>query len=662
MRFAPTASAVILSAILVGVLFLRPGPHAQFANADTEGHRRDFVEAEASLKRGDRDRYLKLRRELSDYPLLPYLELADLRSRLGSVDELEVDNFLDRFDDTPAGDSLRAAWLDRLAENQRWNAFLRYYRPEGSAARKCQWLQALLASGRDATVWPEVPALWLTGHSQPNECDPVFAAWRKRGRLTATLVWERISLAMAADNLALAEYLTRYLEPDDQTWANRWLQADREPQVVLAQEYSTPHPWRDRILSHAVQTLARRAPSEASILWAELRRRFELDPNVEIQVERSLALAANWRSFDGSLADFDRVNPCRNDRPWLESRLRTALGSRAWNQALAWIDELPDEVRDLEAWRYWKARSLEELGQPEEAATIYRNLAGERTYYGFLSADRAGQPYRRNERPLRPTESELAKVAALPGARRSYELLQLNRIGPARREWAHLVNKLEPAQITVAAKLAHLWEWPDRAIFTLARAEYWDDLEVRFPLLYRGLISQAAGSQNLDAAWLYAIIRQESAFIEDARSGAGALGLMQLLPATARQLAPARARLSTRDILAPDTNIRLGASYLSKLDTDFDRHPVLATASYNAGPRRVREWLPEGRLPADLWIETIPYPETREYVRRVLAYRIIYRDRLELPAIRLKDLLPAVAPLDSAYSTSKLGHKASDQG
>jgi soluble lytic murein transglycosylase len=214
-----------------------------------------------------------------------------------------------------------------------------------------------------------------------------------------------------------------------------------------------------------------------------------------------------------------------------------------------------------------------------------------------------------------------------------------------RREWRTLTRDLDDAALMAAAYVADVLGWHDQAIFTLARTGYWDDLTLRFPLRYRDLVEEQAWQTGLGEDWIFAVLRQESVFAADVRSRAGALGLMQLMPATARQVAreltPARGGPGSAEILKPELNITLGSTYLAWMRDRFG-HAALATAAYNAGPHRVARWLPEHCTEADLWIISIPFNETRGYVERVLAYRIIYGARLGLGPVRLSDLLPPI--------------------
>jgi soluble lytic murein transglycosylase len=272
-------------------------------------------------------------------------------------------------------------------------------------------------------------------------------------------------------------------------------------------------------------------------------------------------------------------------------------------------------------------------------------LAGERDYYGFLAADRVGQVYRFGHDAVPFTETDLAAAEALPGIARARELLRVGLTIDARREWRDAIRDLDDRQLEIAAVLAGRWGWHDRAIVTVARADHFDDLDLRFPLVYQDLVLSNARATGLDPAWVYGVMRQESAFWEDARSRSGALGLMQLMPSTARETAR---RLRERvddvyDLLSPPKNIRLGVAYLRRVLDRFDGHQGLATAAYNAGPGRVRSWLPGSHpLAADIWVDTVPFNETRGYVKRVMAYTAIYEHRLERPVRPLKGRLPPV--------------------
>ena len=607
-----------------------------------------FLAAEQALKKHQTTLFEQLKSALADYPLLPYLEYQALLQRLDRATPEEVESFLERHADTPLAQRLRVRWLNRLAKRKEWSSYLRFYLADGNVTRQCHYLHALIREGRREEAFSRVEPLWLHGRSRPKACDPVFQAWREAGGLSEELVWERIDRAMRLGQLRLVRYLKRLLPEDQRPWADLWLQLRRKPELALtAKRLRQPHPMRDRMLAYAVVRRAGGDPLAALELWQELERRYDLDGEARRRAVRTLARGL-LREEDPAAWDFFRqLEEKEEDSGLLERRILAALFRQQWEEALAWIEELPEAARQEERWRYWKARSLEQLGKRGLAEPLYRELARERSFYGFLAADHAGLPYNLNQDPAPVDATLLEKVAEAPGIARARELVALERWTDARREWRFTTSRMTAEEAMAAAKLAQSWNWHDQAIFTLARTGYWEDLELRFPLAHRETVENRADERNLDVSWVFGVIRQESAFNPAVRSHAGALGLMQLMPATARYVArkllKQKRSPTRRDLVRPEVNIRLGTTYLSDMLNRLEQNPVLATAAYNAGPHRVFRWLPDRQLPADLWIELIPFAETRQYVKRVFTYAVIYDHRREQEIVRLSQRLQPVA-------------------
>ena len=299
-----------------------------------------------------------------------------------------------------------------------------------------------------------------------------------------------------------------------------------------------------------------------------------------------------------------------------------------------WISALPRELADSERWRYWRARALEGSGDQEKAQAILEELAGERSYYGFLAADRTGRPYHLLHQPLEVSLYRVGHLSIKPGVRRARELFLLNRFLDARREWRMATADLDNQDLQAAAKIAQSWDWYDQAIFTLARTGYWDDLELRFPIEHDQYVDRAVDKRQLDKSWIFAVVRQESAFASDARSSAGALGLMQLMPGTAKSVAR-RLKLPTpgkRKLLRPSINIELGTAYLRQVLDRLDDNAVL---------------------------ETIPFSETRRYTQLVLSYSVIYDERLGREPRRLENSMPPVQPLETVATRTSGDRKSS---
>ena len=320
-----------------------------------------------------------------------------------------------------------------------------------------------------------------------------------------------------------------------------------------------------------------------------------------------------------------------------------------WADSLAALDTLPPETRGELRWRYWRARALTALGRSEEAS--WAEIAAERDYYGFLAADRIAAPYRIVQDPAGSSAERVRRVEGTGGFRRAREFHALGFRNGFRREWRRLLGRLEGEDLEAAAQLALRDGLYFESIRAAARAGALDRVDLRFPVAWREEAAAAAREHGIDPAWVLATIRMESAFRPRARSPAGALGLMQIMPATGRQLARAAGLRGSGDpaLLDPDENIRLGAAYLRQLLDRLHGHPALVSAAYNAGPHRARRWLARGRgLEPDLWVEFVPYKETRQYVKRILEYRIVYRRLLGAPPVRLSDLLRPLPPASGA--------------
>ena len=304
-------------------------------------------------------------------------------------------------------------------------------------------------------------------------------------------------------------------------------------------------------------------------------------------------------------------------------------------------------MRNESDWRYWQARAQEKTGDTTLALKTYTALANEHNYHGFLAADHLSLPYALDGTPISRDSKELEALSKIPAVDRAHELYLLGMIVDARREWHAVTETLSPRQLELAAVLASSWGWHDRAILTAGRARHFSDLQLRFPIVFEKQVLQNARRNSIDPAWVFSILRQESAYMTDARSHAGALGLMQLMPRTARVEAK-RLKLSLRnkhEILNVDKNIRLGTAHLKRVLEIHNGHMPLATAAYNAGSFRVRSWLPSaGNLPADIWIETVPFKETRNYVKKILATTAIFEKHLQKPVTPLKTRMPEISP------------------
>ncbi len=633
--------------LLTGSLFLSIALPIQADDPDGPLQQRTrFLAAKKALEQGDGLRFSKTASALKDYPLYPYLVYWHLLEKLDEQSPVTIRSFLDSHSKTPMAHQLRTAWLRHLAKANRWQEYLDFYQGSSSAELRCHFHTAQLATGRQVSAWAGAEQLWLVGHSQHQACNPLFAAWEKSGQLTTLLRWKRIELAMARGNSELAGFLANGLQKEDRRWVTLWRKVHDNPQLIADSQLLLPDNKRSRAIAmHGLKRLASREPEAAAEVWPALSLRHDFDQHQQHTAGHAIALQfaleANVHALEW-FAALPQESFNKSSRGWA---VRTALRNQRWLAAIAWIESMPAKERHSDMWSYWLGRAYEAHGKQEEADKLYRTVSTSRGYYGFLAADRLGAEYNLSHEELSVSKEALDRLETHPALVRAHELYHLTLTKDARREWDYAISQMSREERKVAGKLAARWQWYDRALLTLARANHFDDLTIRFPLAYSETVSREAKNHSLDPAWVYAVARQESAMDPNAQSAVGALGMMQLMPTTGLTIAKQLASDITDDqeLLQPETNIRFGSYYLREVLEKFSDNPVLATAAYNAGPHRVRQWYPEtNSIDADIWVDTMPFYETRLYVRRVMAYAVFYDQRLKRPIRRLSQRMPPV--------------------
>lgn len=638
------------------VLGIVPGLTHGADNAGTEPDLRQqrdlYQQARNALADDNHETFADLRQQLTDYPLLPYLDYAVLSQRLDPLARadsdgertdgqfFEIDRFLAQNRDTYLGDRLEREWVSALARENRGADLLRYHNPDNTTTQlTCHAMNANLALG-DYTTLADADRLWNVAVSQPNDCDPVFAAWMAEGFLTPAIAWERFSKTLQAGHLGLARYISTLMPAREQTLAELYLRVHREPERLRNfDSLSADNSETREIILHGVRRLMTIDAPLAMLLLQSHHDVHDFAADTLVEHQRLIAMRLLLQGFVGETESLLRNTPSLVTETLVSWILRDALRHQDWARIEEWIARLPDDARDSERWRYWQARMLAQKATPEaqaQARALYREVAGTRSYYGFLAADLLGLDYELEDRPVAVAQPQLAELSSLPAILRARELYLLGDEASARNEWQYAVQRMTPEQIAASGRLANEWGWHRNSIQAMIQIGYWDDMQLRFPLAYRDQFARVAAELDIPAQLLFAIARQESAFMHDVRSPAGARGLMQLMPGTARETAlGAGMRVATADLYQPEINITLGSRYLAGLLEDFNGNRALAAAAYNAGPNRVKQWLRRSAdkpLPMDIWIETIPFLETRGYVQNVLAYSVIYGVRMGQPA------------------------------
>jgi len=622
----------VIVSICLGILIMVSDVNASIS---LEKQRKLYSQAANALKKGHYRTFSKVSKKLTNYPLYGYLQYDYIRKRLSRVSDSKIKKFIKEYEDSPLAGRMRYVWLKNLVRRGKWKKFLDVYEPVRSTKMQCYYAQALYKTKQYEKANGIAEKLWNVGKSQPRACDTVFDAWSKQGGMTREHLWSRVELAMEKGKVSLAKFIAKRMNKSDRKWVARWKKMRSRPaENLLRKIYQVDKLIPNKIARYGVKRLARRDAGAAADLWETIKAKHYKESSEQAgAVERYVALRAAFQKHPRALEWLGQIDtPNEKIQDW---RIRVALAQQDWWAALHWIEALPESDRNSDQWVYWRARILELQSKTLPALRIaseriYAELSKERSYHGFMAADRMGKSYQLESDPLKFTPEELAEIENFPGIQRAKELFHLGKVLDARREWAHTTGQFGKPALKKASLLASQWGWHDRAIFTVAKASHFGDLELRFPMAHKDIIESQAKKQGVEASWVFGVLRQESGFMADARSGAGALGLMQLMPRTGRLTArQLKFRIrSNRELLNVKKNIRLGAAYLRRMLDENEGNGVLATASYNAGPYRVKKWLPNQDMPSDIWVETIPFTETRNYVRRVMSYTVIYDKKL----------------------------------
>lgn len=577
---------------------------------------------------------------LSRHPLYGWVEFAALRRDPDAISTAQAQAFLKRYEGQAVAESFRALWLPALARRQDWPTFLSAWKPVSSIALQCAELNARQATGRTDAQWTQqAQEIWRKGaKSLPDGCEPVFALLSSQGGLTPALRWERIDAAATERQTSVMRSAARGLPADEATLANDYAAFI---DGVHPRALNWPKTERSRrMAAHGLARLAEKDPDAAERQLPQYADALGMTEADRGQVLYQIALWTVASYGPDSARRLNAVPEASYDERLHEWRVREAMSRGDWPAALAALRRMPLKQREDSRWRYFEARMSEKTGDEAGAQRLFREAAKTATFHGFLAADRLGQPYALCA--WIPNDGAAARqaVARDPAIVRAMELWQLDRPGWATSEWNEALARFDDTQRRLAVEVARDNGWFDRAVFSLGKQPDEQRLyELRFPLHHGDTIKREAARHGIDPAWVAAEIRAESIFNPKARSGANAMGLMQVLPGTGAGVAkrlgiPYAGAASLYD---SDTNIAIGTAYLREMEDKYGV-PYVAIAAYNAGPAPTARWQAQRpNYDPDVWIETISYKETREYVARVLAFSVIYDWRLNGNALPVTD-------------------------
>ncbi len=622
-----------MKSLFVAVVFSAGAALSAISNAASASHEADFLAAREAFKSGNISRFDTLAARLQGHVLEPYVAHMQLMLRLKEASPDEIKAYIQRNGDSFLADRLLAEWLRMQAKNQRWELFMSEYPAliVKDPDLVCHALQARLALGESAAL-AEAKPYWFSAEAQPSSCLPLSDALATNGLLTVEDVWARLRLALEAGNISVAKHVARYF-PGQQEIPLRELERAAENPLAFLDKLPVSLSTRAgrELTLFALSRAARNQPQQALPYWNSLYSRFSAEE--QAYGWGQLAFHAARKHDPAALDWFGKAAGARLSDLQLAWKVRAALREQNWQEVQAAIAAMSEAEQSQGSWRYWKARALKAQGQPVQGNAILAPLSKEFNYYGQLAAGELGVVAGIPAESFKASDDEIKAMEKLPAIRRALALYEMNLRYEANREWMWAVRGLDDRRLLAAAEVAQRHGWYDRAISTADRTQHLHDFSLRFPSPHRDVMQEQARQAGLDEAWVYGLIRQESRFVQQARSSVGASGLMQLMPGTASWVAKRLGMKNFRQSLVNqlDTNVALGTYYLKYVLDKLDGQPLLATAAYNAGPM-------EGAI----YAESIPFLETRGYVQKVMSNAVYYGNRFGQQLQSLKQRLGTV--------------------
>ena len=640
----PAAALLRSSLLLLFLVGLAPLTHAVTTGDDESSlfeQRALYQQALDDLRRGAISKFRAKVKRLENYPLRPYLDYHRVNGRLNRASAKEIRSFMDEHSDLAPSDIMFRRWLKKLGQKRHWTTLLQnfsdadYQRSRDDELR-CYYVRALYGREQRKKALDWTTDLWLSPKSQPKACDPIFDVWRTTPRFTEEIAWQRFDAAIKNNQRKLSRYLLRFFTGSNKRTAEAYYQVHTQPKrVAKRSRFARDNAQNRSIIQHGLMRLSRNGAEDAAKAWARYAETHSFSPvqrsiiaeHIQVGLARGGAFpgAAERAQFTSSFAT--------------QGLAEAALAQQNWEELMYWVSHLPSGEQNTQRWQYWWARALQQVASshPSDIDTpnpqqMLRQLAEQSHYYRFRAALALDMPVQKLQAGTpKPAAFDLSSNAS---AQRAIELFAVGEDLNGRREWYRALDTVSNDEKRKLGHLARDIGNLSLAIRSANLAEAKDDLALRFPLTFNSDFNSAAHKQDVAPGLLRAVARQESAYQPAAKSRVGASGLMQLMPATAKLVAK-RARLPSNfatQLNNPKINIQLGSYHLAWLIDRFEGQRPLAIAAYNAGEHRVDRWIKRNDgMPMDVWIETIPFSETRNYVKNVLAFTYVYNQLLNTP-------------------------------
>jgi len=629
---------------LIAILFLVISLTTTLSKAQTQ--KEGFLQAYKVLHKGKPYDSSHLR----GYILHPYLEYERIKKNIKKTSDRALLHFIKQNQQSWMAEDLNTELLERYAKRGKWNSVLAHYKKDqGGNKAKCHGLEAQIRSSsgqQKISALNKSMKVWLSGNRRPKNCNSLFSLLKKSGRITDEMAWKRITLAMKKGKTSLSKDLAKHLH--ERSLVSLWVKLRKRPTKTLKNKRLKKKDARSRqLIAYGIKRLARKNPSTARNIWHKFQKTHPFTAQEKADVESYISVKQAINHSPYALQNLSAIpNNARSDdgNVWMA---RMALRQNDWRKLGTATASMTPDMQKEDIWQYWRAQADKRTGK--KTRVNLHKLAKNASFYGFLAADQLKKPYSRLLQKEKNWNQLIPRIKNRRSIQRAVELYAIGKPKLAKKEWFWTLKRLNKNDKLVAAAYALQIKQPFLAIITVSQTKDWNQTGLRFPLEYQNLVKKSARQQGITPAWVYGIMRRESAFDSQIVSSANAKGLMQVLPATARGVARKIGIKNhrTSDLLIPEKNARIGAAYLSQLLERFRGNYVKATASYNAGPHRIPRWLPDFNISAPQWIESIPFNETRKYVRAVMSYTTIYDHKMNYKNrrnLRLSQRLQTVGP------------------
>lgn len=592
-------------------------------NYDIE--RSKYVEAIKYYKNKDYKKFEIIKKELINYPLYAELEYKSIH-RKKNINNTEVIKFIKKYKKSYLSEKAYINLIYRLSAKNKMDMLISNYVDIGSVDLSCLYIRAKIKKKYFSNIDAEIIPIWLSSESQPKSCDFVFKWFYKNKKLSDELVWQRINMALNANNYYLARYLKRFLSNKNKQWANTLLNVHVNPKKnILSSNLKKDNRYRNTILSYALDKIAKKDFVSAKKYLYRIKNEFKVSDKffnkkiIEIYI---IALKSNQQNITYD-KDFSLIKN-NNNLDFTVALANYSIFNTDWKNLLKSIEKMPQKISQEEKWLYWKGKAFYKIGDRNSSKNTLNDLSSRRSYYGFLASHILDKQISIINVPYNTNLSKLKKIKEGYEIKRLYELYKLGRKREARKELNFISKDIDNDTLNNMSVLFKNWGWNVGSILGYGKTKYFDDVDARFPIMFEKYFDEYSKT-NLQKSLLLGIARKESIFIQYAKSSAGALGIMQIMPKTAFWVLKRikSKKVSKNFLYNKKMNIFIGSYYFNYLLSKRKSY-VESIASYNAGPSSVSKWRKLNKAPEDSWIEFIPYVETRKYVKLVIEYSLIY--------------------------------------